>query len=139
MIDNKEKILPFFAMIILIIGIGASLYVHAQQSMIEDNQEFIIINGEMIHITQLFETISLKTIETDDGEKTGLPINEVINKSSITCPSCYKYTFIASDGYQQTVEWHHITKGVFTNENHVFFPNLAHAFWVKDIIEIKVE
>jgi len=139
MIENKEKILPFIAMIVLIIGIGATFYVNAQQSMIAEYQEFITINGENIDTRQLFQTISLKTIETDDGDKTGIPIDAIINISSITCPSCNTYTFIASDGYQQTVEWLQIQKGVFTDKNQVFFPGLAHTFWVRNIIEIKVE
>lgn len=136
---NKEKILPFLAMIVLILGIGATIYVTGQQSMMKEAEGTLLINGEYIDIHDLLQTASYKTIETDDGEKTGIPIEEIIKEASITCPSCYTYTFIASDGYQQTVEWEHVQKGVFSEEHRVFFPGLAHAFWVREIIEIKVE
>jgi len=139
MIYNKEKILPLLAMVVLIIGIGATIYVTGQQSMTKYAEGTLLINGEHIDIQYLLQTVSYKTIETDDGEKTGIPIEEIIKETSILCPSCHTYTFIASDGYQQTVEWEHIQKGVFSEEYRVFFPGLAHAFWVRDIIEIKVE
>jgi hypothetical protein len=136
---NKEKILPFLAIIIIMIGIGANLYVSGQQSMMKEQEGTLTINGEQVDIQYLLQTVSYKTIETDDGEKTGIPIEAIIQESSIPCPSCHSYTFVAIDGYQQTVEWENIQKGVFSDEHRVFFPGLAHAFWVRDVIEIKVE
>ena len=135
----KEKILPILAMIVLIIGIGANLYVSGQQSMMKEAKGTLMVNGEYVDIAYLLQTVLAITIETDDGEKTGIPIGTIIQETAITCPSCHSYTFIASDGYQQTVGWGNIQKGVFSEEHQVFFPNLAHTFWVRDVIEIKVE
>ena len=137
--NNKEKILPFLAIIVLIIGMSATLYVHAQQSTIETSTEMITINGSSYKISELFTNIPDETIETDDGAKTGIPTDEIINHCAIACPSCHTYTFISSDGYQQTVTWEHMQQGVLSEEIRVFFPDVAHAFWVRDIIEIEVD
>jgi len=139
MTGNKEKILPFIAMIVLIIGMSATLYVHAQQSTIQNDTEMIIINESTYTLSELFASISSETIETDDGAKTGIPTDEIINHCAIDCPSCHTYTFISSDGYQQTVTWEHMQQGVLSEEIRVFFPDVAHAFWVRDIIEIEVD
>lgn len=135
---NKGKTLPFFAMAVLIIGISATIYVHAQQSTVQHDPDSLIINDTVFQKTEFFSTLSIKTIETNDGEKTGIPLNQMIQHVGISCPSCHEYTFIASDGYQQTVTWEHMNKGVFTEEKSVFFPDLAHAFWVKNVIKIEV-
>ena len=41
--------------------------------------------------------------ETDEGEKSGISLKDLILKTGISCPSCYEYTIKAKDGYQQTV------------------------------------
>ncbi|RLF59539.1 MAG: hypothetical protein DRN27_02305 [Thermoplasmata archaeon] len=125
-------------MAVLIIGISASLYVHAQQSTIENDIDSVIINGIEFQTKDFFNKISIKTIETNDGEKTGIPLDEMLQYAGISCISCHEYTFKASDGYQQSVTWEHISKGVFTDEKSIFFPDLARTFWVINIIEVKV-
>jgi hypothetical protein len=135
---KKEKILPIFAMFILMIGTITNIYVHAQKPQTTESNETLIINGLSIDINELFSMMQLKTIETDDGEKIGIPVDEMIQRNGITCPSCHSYTFIALDGYQRTVTWEYMQNGVFTEDSQVFFKGLPHAFWVSDIIEIKV-
>jgi len=122
---NKEKMLPIFAMVILVIGISASIYVHAQQSQKTESQGRLFINKVSIDINELFSTFQLKAIETDEGEKIGISTDEIIQRNGIECPSCHSYTFVASDGYQQTVTWEYMQKGVLTEESRVFFPDLA--------------
>ena len=131
--------LPFFAMAVLLLGISATLYVNANQATINVNQDSIIVNGISYDVKTLFDQIEWKTIQTDDGERSGIPTDKLISYTNISCPSNHSYTFIATDGYQQTVPWEYIQQGVFTEEKRVFFPNLAHAFWVRDVFKIEVD
>lgn len=135
MILGKEKIIPIIAMVVVLIGVFSTLYVDASTT----DKETITFNGQDYTIDQIFSLSSVKTIHTDEGEKTGAALDEFIVKTSDSCHSCGKYTFMSSDGYQQTVDWSLIQKGVITEEKRVFFPDTAHALWVRDIIEIKVE
>ena len=76
---------------------------------------------------------------TDDGEKTGISLDTLILDTGLENPETYEYTMKASD-YQQTVKWEHIQTGILSQEQmKVYFPTLAHAFWVHDIIEIEVK
>jgi hypothetical protein len=138
MTKNRERIIPFFAMIVLIIGIGSTLYIHATQSASNTSAE-IIINGSPVSTESLFKELSKETISTDDGEKIGIPLDRLIEYIGIVNPDKYQYSFIASDGYQQTVIWENMKRGIFTEDYRVFFLDLAHAFWVRNIIEIEVK
>lgn len=131
---GKEKIIPILAIIVLLIGITSAVYVHASQI----NKETITINNQEFTIDQIFSIAKSKTIETDDGIKTGVSLEDLMLKVGISCLSCYKYTFKAKDGYQQTVDFEILKTGILTTENRVFFPNTAHALWVHDVIEIEV-
>lgn len=140
---GKEKLIPILAILVLIIGSSSSLYVYATQNetsnINSDNFDRSIIIGENeILISYAFENIEEITIETDDGEKTGIPTDELIVLSGIECPSCHKYTIKAEDNYQKTVNWENMQNGILTKESRVYFPDLAHAFWVRDVIEIEV-
>ena len=135
MIMGKEKFIPVIAMILLLIGIFSAIYVHANQI----NKDTITINNEEYTIDQIFSLAKTKTIQTDEGEKTGVSLEELMNKVGISCTNCNKYTFKAKDGYQQTVDYKTLKTGILTKESRVFFPDTAHSLWVRDIIEIEVK
>ncbi len=126
-------------MAVLIIGSISTLYVHANQTSESTNHETILINNQSFEIQSLFNTFSNTTIETDDGEKTGILLSKILTSTTIDCPSCSSYTLKASDGYQQTVNWDDIQQGILTMEKRTYFPHLAHAFWVRDIVQIEVK
>jgi len=132
---GKEKIIPVFAMILLLIGIFSAIYVHANQI----NKDTININGDEYTINQIFSIAKTKTIETDKGEKTGASLEDLMSKVGVSCSSCSKYTFKAKDGYQQTVDYKTLKTGILTENKRVYFPNTAHALWVQDVIEIEVK
>ena len=132
---SKEKIIPILAMTLILVGVFSTLYVHASTA----DKETITFDKQDYTIEQIFKLSKTKTIQTDDGEKTGVALDDFIIKTSDSCYSCHKYTFKAKDGYQQTVDWNLIQKGIITQDRQVFFPDTAHTLWVKDIIEIKVE
>ena len=136
---GKQNIIPLLAMIVLIIGSISTLYVHANQSSESTNLETILINNQSFDIQSLFDRFSNTTIKTDDGEKTGILLSEILVSTNIDCPSCSSYIIKASDGYQQTVNWDDIQQGILTMEKRMYFPHLAHAFWVRDIVKIEVK
>jgi len=134
MSSGKEKIIPIFAIFILLIGIISALYVNASQV----DKNTILINEKEYSIEEIFSFASERTIQIDEGEKTGIALDELIIKIGIQNPSSHNYIFKAKDSYQQTISWELMQKGVFTRDNRIFFPDTAHSLWVFDIIEIEV-
>jgi hypothetical protein len=131
---GKEKLLPVFAIAVLLIGCFSALYVHAT----ELDSKTIKINDQDYTISQIFNLANTRTIITDEGEKTGVALDDLIVKTGSKCSSCNTFTFKAKDGYQQTVTWDYLKKGVLTEENRIYFSDTAHSFWVRDIVEIEV-
>ncbi|HMA83734.1 MAG TPA: hypothetical protein VKP59_05850 [Candidatus Thermoplasmatota archaeon] len=136
---GKQNIIPLLAMTVLIIGSLSTLYVHANQAPQSTNLETIRINNQSVEIQTLFDTFSNTTIETDDGEKTGILLSDILLSKNLECPTCSSYIIKASDGYQQTVNWDDIQQGILTMEKRTYFPHLAHAFWVRNIVQIEVK
>ena len=132
---GKEKIIPILAMIVLLIGIFSTVYVHASQI----DKDTITINGQEYTIDQIFSIAESKTIETDEGAKTGISLEDLMIKVGISCQNCNKYTFKAKDGYQQTVDFETLKTGILTDYSRIYFPDTAHALWVMDVIEIGVK
>ena len=132
---GKDKLIPFLAITILILGISSTLYVNASVT----DKNTISINDHDYTIEQLFSMGTTITISTDDGDKTGVALDEILGKIVLKCPSCSVYTFKGKDGYQQTANWDNVKNGVLTSEKRVFFSNTAHALWVRDIVEIEVK
>ena len=134
---GKEKILPILAMTVLLIGSFAAIYVNANQISVE--KDTILINNQKFNTKELFESVQTQTIQTDEGNKTGLALDKLIIFSGVNCPSCHKYTIKAKDPYQKTVNWDDMKKGVLTDYERVFFKDKAHAYWVCDVVEIEVK
>jgi len=132
---GKEKIIPILALIVLIIGGTSSAYVYVTQI----DKETISINGNEYTVDQLSYMGETKTIQTVEGEKTGVSLEDLIPKLGIGCPSCHEYTIKAKDGYQQTVEWEIMKTGVLSSIKKVYFPDTPKKFWVGDIVEIEVK
>jgi len=132
MILGKEKLIPIFAMVVLLIGTFSAIYVNASQI----EKDSITINNQEYTIDQIFTIAESMSIETDEGVKTGVSLIDLMKQVGISCTSCNEYTFKAKDGYQQTVDFEILKKGILTQDSRVFFPNTAHALWVRDVVEI---
>lgn len=135
MIVDRGKIVHILAISVIIIGVISTILVNANNT--EEKQNEIIIIGNSIDISIIFSDIDEEHINTDDGIKKGVPLDELINYTGENCPSCFKYRLIGSDGYKQTVNWDDMKKGILTINKIAIFPHLAHSFWVKDIIKIE--
>ena len=136
MIVDRGKIIHILAISVIIIGVISTILVNANN--VEEKQNQIIIIGNNLDISKIFSDINEKNINTDDGIKKGVPLDELINYTGENCPSCFKYRLIGSDGYKQTVNWEDMQKGILTINKKAIFPHLAHSFWVKNIIKIEV-
>jgi len=135
MILGKEKLIPIFAMVVLLVGTFSAIYVHASQI----EKDSITINSQEYTIDQIFIIAESMSIETDEGVKSGVSLMDLINQVGIGCISCNEYTFKAKDGYQQTVDFEILKTGILTDYSRVYFPNTAHALWVRDVVEIEVK
>jgi hypothetical protein len=121
-------------MIVLLVGSSSAIYVHATTI----DKETITINNNEFTIDQIFSLTERITINTDEGKKTGVALDQLILLNGVICGSCNKYVIKGSGNYQQTIEWDIFKTGVLTDFSRVFFPNTAHSLWVKDVYEIEV-
>jgi hypothetical protein len=128
---TKNKWVPIIAAVVLLIAIGASVYGYLQQS----DAGSVEINGTTYSSNELMEMGSERTV----GEYSGAALSEVVISAGVAAPEAKQYTLIAADGYQKTVTWENMQNGILTPELMSVFSDLAKAFQVKDIIEIKAE
>lgn len=131
---GKEKLLPVLAIVILLIGCLSALYVNAT----EVHTNTIKINDKEYTLNEIFNFVNKRTLVTNEGEKTGVALDDLIIKTNSKCPSCNLFTFKGKDGYQQTVTWEFLQKGVLTKENRIYFSETSSFLWVKNIVEIEV-
>jgi len=136
---SKDQLISILAIFVLVLSISSTLYVNTNKAeLMEENQ--IIVNGNLFFLSDFFENIEQKIIKIDGDEFTGIPLDKIIFYSGVVCGSCHVYTIKAVDPspYQQTVQWENMQNGILTNCSRVYFPELARAFWVYNVIEIEV-
>ncbi|MFW6121549.1 MAG: hypothetical protein ACOC80_11720 [Petrotogales bacterium] len=127
---GKEKLIPIFALIVLLISGVSSIYVYAT----EIDSEYININGQDYTLDQLFFISEKRTIETYSG----IALDDLIIKTGVSNPEDHKYTIVGADGYQKTVKWENMENGLLTKSGVSVFSDLPKAFRVKDIVRIEV-
>jgi len=128
---KKNKYIPIIAAIVLLVGIGTSVYAFIQQN----NTGAVAIGDGTYTARELMEMGSERTVE----EYSGVALDELVVSAGIAQPETKEFTLIASDGYQKTVTWENMQNGLLTPDLMSVFSDLAKAFRVKDIIEIKAE
>ena len=128
---KKNKYIPIIAAIVLLVGIGTSVYAFIQQN----NTGTVAIGDGTYTARELMEMGSERTVE----EYSGVALDELVVSAGIAQPETKEFTLIASDGYQKTVTWENMQNGLLTPDLMSVFSDLAKAFRVKDIIEIKAE
>jgi len=125
------RALPFLAIIILLVGVGSSIFVNSQKN----DSTSITINNEEYTVSQISEMVEEKSIEAESG----FPLDQLIIEIGIASPETHEYTIIGSDGYQKTVTWENMQAGILSKARESIFPDLPKAFRIKEIVEIKVE
>ena len=132
---GKEKLIPILAVAVLFIGSVSSIYVYAMQN----DSEYIDVNGTEYTIDQLFFMGKQKTVESNSELFSGIALDDLMLKTGVSNPETHEYTIIASDGYQKTVQWENMKNGILTEEGQSIFSDLAKAFRIKDIVKIEVK
>ncbi len=130
---GKERILPILAISILLLASGSTIYVYASQA----NATQITVNQQSYTINQLEQLADQRTFEELDY--TGIALDDLIQKTGVSSPDKHEYTITGSDGYQKTVSWEHMQKGLLTHDGMTVFVDLPKAYRVKDVIEIEVK
>ncbi len=141
--NKKEAIVSIVAIILLSIGITSTIYVQSHQV---EKGEFITVANEKIYINDIFDKCKIINITVNEKgvEKNyeGVILSDIINMTNLKNKEGHDYTIVGAnpDGstYQKTVSWNNMENGILTKERRTIFPNLRRAFWIKDIIEIKV-
>jgi septum formation inhibitor MinC len=125
------RALPILAIIILLVGVGSSIYVNSQKN----DSTSITINNEECSVNQISQMVQEKSIEAD----TGFSLDQLVIETGVASPETHEYTIIGSDGYQKTVTWENMQNGIITKSRESVFAGLPKAYRIKEIIEIKVE
>ena len=128
---EKNKLILILAIIVILVGIGSSVYVQATKI----DSKHIIVNGKAYTIDQLFDISEERTYETYSG----IALDNLIVKTGVEDPETHEFTIIGADGYQKTVKWENMGNGLLTKNGESIFSDLPKAFKVKDIVEIKVD
>jgi hypothetical protein len=129
---GKERLLPIFAVLILLTACASSLYVYATHS----TADTILINGQDYTIDELFLLAAPRSM--NDSEYSGIALDDLMVKTGISNLEQHTYTLEGADGYKKTVTWDNMKNGLLTHDRTSVFSDLPKAFRVKDIITIEV-
>jgi len=130
---DKERIIPILAVIVIIIGIGSTVYVNAIQSK---SGEEITIGDEVFEFEYLF--LNCQQRDFTEINSSGIALDDIIIKSGVSSPDNHDYTIIGTDAYQKTVTWEDMKNGLLSEDKQVIFPDLPLAFHVRDVIKIMI-
>jgi len=130
---GKDRLLPIFALLILIIGSVSSIYVYA----IQVTTNTLLVNGQQYSIDQLFSLTQPRSF--NESQYSGIALDDLMLKTGVSHPEQHTYTLKGADGYEKTVTWENMKNGLLTKESESVFSDLPKAFRVKNIIKIEVK
>ena len=130
---GKDKLMPLLAILVLLIGIISSLYVHVTQQELGGT---IKIGNEVFTFEQLLQMCEQK--ELDEIGYSGIALDDILLKAGVSSPENHEYTIAGADGYQKTVTWENLRNGLLTEEKTVIFSDLPKIFRVRDVVEIEI-
>jgi hypothetical protein len=130
---GKDRLLPIFALLILLIGSVSSIYVYATQA----TTDTLLVNGQHYTMDQLFSITKPRTF--NESQYSGIALDDLMLKTGVSHPEQHTYTLKGVDGYEKTVTWENMKNGLLTKESESVFSDLPKAFRVKDIITIEVK
>jgi hypothetical protein len=130
---GKDRLLPIFALLILLIGSVSSIYVYTTQA----TTNTLLVNGQHYTMDQLFSLTQPRTF--NESQYSGIALDDLMLKTGVSQPEQHTYTLKGVDGYEKTVTWENMKNGLLTKEAESVFSELPKAFRVKDIITIEVK
>ena len=101
----------------------------------------IEVNGNLYVWPQIFHIIDYPVEMTDNDNNTieGVYLSAVINLTGLSDQETHSYNIVGNDGYNQTVTWGDMEKGLLVLEgNECFFPHLEKKYNISDIGRIEV-
>ncbi len=131
--ERAEKIAVSLAILLLSIGIVSAITLPEEKM-----GDYIEVNGEKLYMDEIFDKCIERQIEAMGENYTGISLACIINLSNVGNPEEHEYSIIGADGYQKTVSWEDMKKGILTEKRRAIFPHLRKAFWVGDVIKIEV-
>lgn len=130
---GKDRLLPIFALIILLTASASSLYVYATKT----TSDSVLVNGQQYTIDQLFSFTQRRAF--NESQYSGIALDDLLLKTGVSHPEDHAYTLRGADGYEKTVTWQNMKNGLLTQNRESIFSDLPKAFRVKDIITIEVK
>jgi len=130
---EKDRLLPIFALLILLIGSISSIYVYVTQA----TTSTLLVNGQHYTMDQLFSLVQPRSF--NESQYSGIALDDLMLKTGVSQPEQHKYTLRGADGYEKTVTWENMKNGLLTKDSESVFSDLPKAFRVKDIITIEVK
>ena len=78
----------------------------------------------------MFESVTVGGLE-------GIRLSDLVNHTGLSGQADHRYTLIAGDGYNKTVNWTDMLAGALVFEGHkTVFESLPKAYHIKDLVEI---
>jgi hypothetical protein len=130
---GKDRLLPIFALLILLIGSVSSIYVYTTQA----TTNTLLVNGQHYTMDQLFSLVQPRSF--NESQYSGIALDDLMLKTGVSQPEQHRYTLRGADGYEKTVTWENMKNGLLTKDSESVFSNLPKAFRVKNIITIEVK
>jgi len=101
----------------------------------------ITVNHKLFVWPQVFHIVDsdVELLDDENNSYEGVYLSSAINITGLSDPDTYIYNLIGADGYNQTVTWEDMKKGILVEDDiKSFFPHLAKKFHISDIAEIEV-
>lgn len=131
--ERAEKFAVSVAIFLMIVGIVSAFSLPKQEV-----KEYLEVNGVKLSFDEIFEKCPEKEIEAMEENYAGVSLSCILNLTKIENPEEHEYAIIGADGYQKTVSWDDMKKGILTKEKRVIFPHLRKAYWIGDVVKIEV-
>jgi hypothetical protein len=101
----------------------------------------LLVNEKLYVWKQVFHIIDdpITMIDSENNTLEGVYLSAVINITEVPDKGSRSYDLIGSDGYNKTVSWDDMLKGILVeSEMKCYFPHLSKKFHISDIVEIEV-
>ena len=120
--------------VLAVVVILGSFSVLAYNTFNDRSTDTITVNGKVYSYSELFSRFPHKTMNGYEG----VGLSDLVNDTGLEEPEGYQYRLIGSDGYEKTVDWSDMEKGIIRLDRTSYFPDLPRQFYVKNLVEIEV-
>ncbi|MCI0496778.1 MAG: hypothetical protein L0Z54_00560 [Thermoplasmata archaeon] len=133
--DGARRLeLRLLAVAIIILATSVSVLAHNVLNARTAGATFQV-NGVSFEWDSLGKNFTARVV---DGN-VGYPLSDLVNATGLAGQESREYRIIGADGYQRTVGWTHMLKGIIiARGKEVYFPDLAKQYSVHDVVAIEV-